>query len=97
MIFVSAAILVLQIPRTDQGPVTLSSRVADGMVRLEVASSGTSAALLTAGDPWLVGTERGLGLAVVRWIAEQHGGRLGHEFEAGRNWFSVDVPRGQLA
>lgn len=77
---------------TDHGPVTLSSWATEGIIRLEVASSGPDAsAALEVRDPWAVGAERGLGLAVVRWIAEQHRGRLRHEFATGRNRFSVQL------
>lgn len=36
----------------------------------------------------------GLGLTVVRTIAEQQGGRVGYRHERGINWFSIELPRG---
>ena len=55
--------------------------------RVEVASSGAPA----PGEPAVGGDGTRMGLAIVRWIAGTHGGRLTHRYADGANVFSLEL------
>ena len=74
------------------GPVTVSAHpgAAAGTAVLAVTSAGPPAELPDpAADETRAG---GLGLPIVRWIAEAHGGRLAHAHTDGVNIFTLVLP-----
>lgn len=72
-------------------PIELSAVREDSRVRITVASGGAGAGAAVAGSaPSDDG--RGLGLAIVRWIAQVHGGALVFAHADGRNRFTLDLP-----
>ena len=76
-------------------PIRISAYAMPGLALLEVASTGSPGPALlpdpasegeTAGDP------RGLGLAIVRWISQEHRGELRHEYDGGVNRYFLVLP-----
>jgi two-component system heavy metal sensor histidine kinase CusS len=73
---------------TGGGVVQIEVTEAEGAACVTVSSAGPPVSPRGAG----AGAEHGLGLSIVRWIAEQHHGRLEYQSESGRNIFVLTLP-----
>jgi len=78
---------------TSEAPVSVSVLFDAASTRLVVTNSGAAVPELTA-TPAIDSSrpEGGLGLGILRWIAEQHGGTLTCEQVAGRTRVSLHLP-----
>jgi signal transduction histidine kinase len=84
------------------GRVSLAARRENGHLRLEVADSGVGISpedqarifeRFYRADPARSPGGVGLGLAIARWIAEEHGGSIAVSSSPGRgSLFTVDLP-----
>lgn len=81
---------------TAETPVRLSVRTVDDAVLVEVENAGPPLPALPEvqadGSTGLEG--RGMGLSIVQWIAEAHGGRLEASRVDGHNRITIRLPRG---
>jgi len=73
---------------TDVRPIRVSTHNGDS-ARVEIVSAGANASELVASAA--TGNQPRMGLAIVRWIATTHGGRLSHFYEHGANAFSLEL------
>lgn len=73
-------------------PVGVSAYREDGEARLEVVSAGAQWAAPPAPSDGGGDAHHGLGLAIVRWIADVHGGELRHAYADGANVFTLAWP-----
>lgn len=78
-----------------EAPIRISAYPMAASAVLEVASSGSPATAplpRRAPDADDAGEGRGLGLAIVSWIAFEHGGELDHRHEGGLNRYFLVLP-----
>jgi signal transduction histidine kinase len=76
-------------------PIRISAYAMPGLALLEVASSGPPGPVLLpdpASEGDTAGDLRGLGLAIVRWISQEHRGELRHEYDGGVNRYFLVLP-----
>jgi signal transduction histidine kinase len=69
---------------------------AEQPVVISVSRVGARArvAVANAGAPFPEGPTQGLGLSIVRWVAEIHGGSIGIERRGPLNAVTLDLPAG---
>ena len=78
----------------DEGaPIVVDGYAEEGAIRIEVTSRGAPLAdeVLSA-RPGSDG-ERGLGLSIIRWITQAHGGRLEYDHQGRAGRFTLVLPR----